>query len=296
MNNYVAPARPYLDVHNHIGRTINRAPTTGQNTAMCLARWSQTNIRAGLAMCTATGSPLYNGAADLRAHNEAIARARRDHPSVFPVCLALAEVRFGERGLEELDRAISELGMNGLVEHPPFNESSLPFIEVAAAHHGLVNLHCHTELMVKIARMFPTATFIVHASTWAADNIAKCDNCVFEVVQYPDGRDSTWNFEQLASKVGSDRIVFGADLPYYDYRLLQQQLERAPVSDDLKDRIAWKNAAALFRRFNPSWRMPDAPPAAPRVYPEEWLWAANPAKPDRLVVDVIRGPASETVL
>lgn len=294
--NYTPPSRPYLDVHNHIGRTINRAPTVGQNTAMSLARFAQTRIHAALAMSTATGSPIVNGAADVRAHNETIARAMRDHPAVFPMGLALAEVRFGEQGLTELDRALSELCLHGFVDHPPFNESSLPFIEVAAARRGLVNLHCHTELMVKIARMFPGATFLVHASTWAADNIAACENCIFEIVQYPDGRDSEWDFEKLASKVGSDRLVFGADLPYFDYRTLQEKIERAPISEELKDRIAWKNAEALFRRFNPQWRMPDHPPAVPRVYDEAWLWAVNPKKTDRLVVDVIRGPASVTVL
>lgn len=293
---YTPPSRPYLDVHNHIGRTINRAPTVGQNTAMALARFSQTRMHAALAMSTATGSPIVNGIADVRAHNETIARARRDHPAIFPLGLALAEVRFGEQGLIELDRALSELGLNGFVDHPPFNESSLPFIEIAAARNGLVNLHCHTELMVKIARMFPTATFLVHASTWAADNIAGCDNCIFEIVQYPDGRDTEWDFEKLAGKVGADRLVFGADLPYFDYRILQEKIERAPISEELKDRIAWKNAEDLFRRFNPQWRMPEKPPVTPRVYDDAWLWAVNPKKTDRLVVDVIRGPASATVL
>ena len=90
---YTPPSRPYLDVHNHIGRTINRAPTVGQNTAMSLARFAQTRIHAALAMSTATGSPIVNGTADIRAHNETIARAMRDHPAVFPMGLALAEVR-----------------------------------------------------------------------------------------------------------------------------------------------------------------------------------------------------------
>lgn len=289
---YTMPPRPYLDVHNHIGRTINRSPTVGQNTPMCLARFSQTGVRAALAMPTATGSPIYHGAADIRAQNETIARALRDHPAVFPLGLALSEVRFGERGLEDLDQALGQLGLHGYVDHPPFNESRLPFIEIAAAHHGLVNLHCHTELMLGIARQFPTATFIVHASDWAADNIASCDNCIFEVVQYPDGRDTEWDFAKLAGKVGAERIVFGADLPYYDYRLLQERIERAPIADALKDRIAWQNAAALFQRFNPAWRMPDQPPVAPRVYDEAWLWAVNPGRTDRLIVDVVRGPAS----
>ena len=191
-------ARPYLDLHNHIGRTINRVPTAGQDIAMCLARFSQTGIRAAVAMPTATGSPIYNGAADIRAQNEAIARALREFPAVFPIGLAVSEGRFGARGLEDLDAALGELGLHGYVDHPPFNESRLPVIEVAAARGGLINLHCHGELMLTIARQFPTATVIVHASDWAADNIAACDNCIFEIVQYTDGPGSDWDFAKLA--------------------------------------------------------------------------------------------------
>lgn len=278
--------RPYLDVHNHIGRTINRAPTVGQSAQMCLARFAQTGVRAAVAMYTATGSPLFRGAVDLRAHNESIARAMRTWPDRFPIGLAIAEVRFGEAGLEELDRAIVELGLHGYVDHPPFNESSLPFIDLVAARGGLINLHCHTELMAKIARMFPTATFIVHASTWASENLARFNNCIFEVVQYPDGRDTVWDLVRLANKVGEDRIVFGADLPYYDYRRLQYFIETAPISNGLKDRIAWVNAEALFRRFNPTWRMPESPPSSHRIDQTDWLWATNPAMPDRLIVDI----------
>ena len=118
----------------------------------------------------------------------------------------------------------------------------------------------------------------------AAEHFAGLDNVWFEVVQYPDERDSRWDFARLAGQVGRERILFGADLPYYDYRLLQRIIEQAPIDDDLKDRIAYRNMQELIRQYNPEWRMPDAPPAAPRVYRPEELWAVDPDKPDRLTV------------
>ena len=59
---------------------------------------------------------------------------------------------------------------------------------------------------------------------------------------------------------GRERIIFGADLPYYDYRLLQQIIEQAPIDDDLKDRIAYRNMLELIRQYNPEWRMPTPHP------------------------------------
>ena len=53
--------RPYIDCHNHIGRTIDRVPPVGQNTAMCLTRFAETHIHAAISMPTAVGSPISRG-------------------------------------------------------------------------------------------------------------------------------------------------------------------------------------------------------------------------------------------
>ena len=58
--------RPYIDCHNHIGRTIDRVPPVGQNTAMCLTRFAQTHIHAAISMSTAVGSPIARGIVDIR--------------------------------------------------------------------------------------------------------------------------------------------------------------------------------------------------------------------------------------
>lgn len=276
--------RPYIDCHNHIGRTIDRVPPVGQNTAMCLTRFAQTHIHAALSMPTAVGSPIARGIVDIRHQNEVIARACSDFPGVFPIGLALIEERFGKLGIEEAEKAMGELGLVGIVGHPPIGEWCIPFVEAVAAREGLVNLHMHNPLMDEIARIFPHCTFISHASTWGAENLAKHDNVFFEVVQYPDGQESEWDFAWFADKVGHERLIFGADLPYYDYRVLQKTIEEAPVDDDLKDCIAYKNIEALIQRFNPEWSMPDAPPKEARIYDPEELWAVNPDNPVRLTV------------
>jgi len=274
--------RPYIDCHNHIGRTLDRVPPVGQNTAMCLARFAETSVYAAISAPTAVGNPIVRGLEDVRHQNAVIARACRSFPERFPIGLAIIEPRFGKLGVEEADAAMADLGLVGIMGHPPIAEWCLPFVEAAAAREGLVNLHMHNPLMGRIARMFPRATFITHASTYAAENFAGMENVWYEVVQYPDGPGTEWDFENLASKVGEDRIIFGADLPYYDYRVLQKTIESADVSDSLKDRITHRNLEALVQRFSPRWRMPEGPVEAPRVYDAPELWAVNPDNPVRL--------------
>ena len=93
--------RPYIDCHNHIGRTINRVPPVGQNTSMCLARFAETNIYSAISMPTAVGSPINRGIDDIWDQNQVISRACQSFPDRFPIGLALIEPRFGKRRREE---------------------------------------------------------------------------------------------------------------------------------------------------------------------------------------------------
>ena len=117
--------RPYICCHNHIGRTINRAPTVGQNAQMCLSRFAETDIYAAISMPTAVGSPITRGIQDIREQNEAIARACKKFPYVFPIGMALIEPRFGELGIDEAEKAMDDLGLVGIAGHPP-NERRNP--------------------------------------------------------------------------------------------------------------------------------------------------------------------------
>ena len=89
------------------------------------------------------------------------------------------------------------------------------------------------------------------------------------------------------TKSGASGLIFGADLPYYDYRFLQRVIEEADCDDDLKDRIAHQNVLALIKQYKPDWTLPTQPPQAPRVYDPDRLWACNPDQTDRLIVDIL---------
>lgn len=151
-----------------------------------------------------------------------------------------------------------------------------PFLEIAAMRKGLCLLHGGGTDTAALARLFPGLTFLVNAGAEGAMELcAPLDNAWFEIVQRPSDPTSMWDFGKLVDQLGSERIVFGSDAPYYDWRILQRALESAAVSETIKDRIAYQNALSLIRAFVPGWSPPTAPPIPPRLDPNGELWTAR---------------------
>lgn len=272
--------RPYIDMHVHIGWTITRDPIVGQSTGRYIARMAASGVVAAVAGPTAVGSPLARGIVDIQAQNEAISRACRQFPDRFPIGLALVELRLGDAGVEEVERALSTGGLRGLMYHPHGGGMPLarlyPYLEVAAMAKGLCLLHGRPGDTAALARRFPEATLVIHAGQEKVVELcAPLDNVWFEVVQRPRGPGSEWDFAKLVDQLGSERIVFGGDTPYYDYRVTQASLEAADVSQDVKDRIAYRNAVALVQKLRPDWALPQEPAVAPQQSPMAELWASR---------------------
>ena len=106
-----APGRPYIDVHAHLGETINRVPPVGQSAEKYLARMAQSGVVAAIP-CPAAGGPQARGVLDTRDEAEAIAGACRRYPRRFPLGLANLEVRHQRAGVDELERGMAESGAN----------------------------------------------------------------------------------------------------------------------------------------------------------------------------------------
>ena len=283
--------RPYFDVHCHIGMTVSRAPTIGQSVGRCLARMASANV-IGAIPCPTGGGPQARGVLDTRAQHETIGNACKLHPERFPIGLGNVEVRHEQAGVDELDRAMREDGLVGFMCHPGLSGHSLggelhAFLEVVAMHDGLCLLHQagSTQNIAAYARRFPSVTFIIgHVSMSKAghlDAIAQCSACEnvwFDVAQKPEGADESWDLVHLVNNLGSDRIMFGSDLPYYDFRLVQAQIESARLDDETKERIAYQNAVRLVQQFREDWLPTLTPIIPPQVYSESEMWDANGAR------------------
>jgi len=275
--------RPYIDVHAHIGDLVSRAPAVRQDAAKFLARMSQSSLVAAI-ISPASGGPQARGTVDTEEQNNVVAELCHR----FPVGLAIVEVRHEQAAADEIGGAIVTLGLSGLMCHPKFSGHELgteiyPALEVVDAHGGMALIHLiddeSGDRVAGYAQRFPQTTFIMaHASMRPAQHNAVIraavgvDNVFLDIAQKPVG-DPSWDLADLVQRVGAERVLFGSDAPYYDYRLLQDQIEEAALSEAVKDRIAWRNTAELVRRVRPGW-MPDMTPVDGNGFGEgEDLWA-----------------------
>ena len=279
--------RLYVDVHCHIGTTITYDPAVGQTTGRCLARMADTSVVAAVVGPTAVGSSQVRGVLDTKDQNGIIVRACRQFPDRFPIGLALIELRHGQVGVDALEETLVEGGLKGIMWHPSgmtFERQLYPFLEVASLGGGLCLLHESAARTAAYAQRFPNLIFIVHAGVGEEFELCKpLDNVWFEIVQRPIGSKSDWDLPQLINELGSERILFGSDLPYYDYRILQAQLESADIDETTRDRIAFHNAVTLIQSVRPDWEPPSEAAAAPQNYSYEELWAPKEAGSERLL-------------
>ncbi|HEX2516246.1 MAG TPA: amidohydrolase family protein [Chloroflexota bacterium] len=297
------PGRPYIDVHAHLGETINRVPPVGQSAEKYLARMAQSGVVAAIP-CPAAGGPQARGVLDTRDEAEAIAGACRRYPRRFPLGLANLEVRHQRAGVDELERGMAESGLLGFMVHPGISGHQLgpvlhEALEVVAARGGLALLHvgggASEAAAGALARRFPGATFIMaHVSTTATghraaiEHLAGLENVWADFAQHPSTADASWDIPHLVRHFGEGRLLFGSDAPYFDYRRLQAQIEGAGLPERLKDAIAHGNATGLIRRFRPRWEPdlgPVGDPQGPLLGPfaEVDLWRTQPGQPARLV-------------
>lgn len=279
---------PYFDVHCHIGMTVSRAPVVGQSVGRCLARMASANV-IGAIPCPTAGGPQARGVLDTRTQNEVIANACKKYPERFPLGLGIVEVRHEQAGVDELDRAMGNDGLVGFVCHPALSGHSLgaelyAFLEVVGMHNGLCLLHQagSTRNISAYAKRFPSVTFIIgHVSMNKAghlDAIEQCrtqENIWYDVAQKPEGADDSWDLVHLVNNLSTDRIMFGSDLPYYDFRLVEAQIETAQIDDATKEKIAYKNAIRLVKQYRADWTPTLTPIIPPQNYSEIEIWEAN---------------------
>jgi predicted TIM-barrel fold metal-dependent hydrolase len=289
---------PYIDVHAHVGTTVNRTPPVGQSFEKYLARMARTNVVAAIPS-TAGGGPRERGILDVHDQNDATAAGCRRYPERFPIGLALVEAGFGPAAADEIERAMGQPELVGLMCHPGMSGHGLdavlhPALEVVDARSGLALIHvgggsARPSLAAEYARRFRRTTFIMaHVSMneaqhrEAIDVFAGLENVWCDFAQHPDTAGTSWDIADLARGLSAGRLVFGSDTPYYDYRLLLEQIEAARIDAPRKDRIAWANAADLIRRFRPDWTPPRTPPATPEDFAGVDVFAQQPGKPGRL--------------
>src|SRR5204863_4376983 len=113
--------------------------------------------------------------------NDATAAGCRRSPERFRIGLALVEAGFGPAAADEIERAMAQAGLAGLMCHPGMSGHALdavlhPALEVVDAREGLALLHvggrgAEPSAAADLARRFRRTTFIMaHVSMNEAEH------------------------------------------------------------------------------------------------------------------------------
>jgi uncharacterized protein len=260
--------RAVIDVHAHVGHTL--ATNIGQTYADYLRTMDALNIQQAI-ISPAAGGRQAEGIQDTMRENDTIAAAMQGHPNRFPVGLAGLEPRHQEKAVAELDRAVSQLGLHGMVFHAVFSGFFVgtgnvldPIFDLANDFGALCLMHSTPDAMASpeaigaLAARYRRVTIIMGHPLFTPNQRAgaiaavKAQDNLYLDLSYQD--DPT-NAEVTVHALGAERVLFGSDAPYYDPAATIRSIEEARISDEAKERVLYGNGADLIERFRGGLRI-----------------------------------------
>jgi len=211
----------------------------------------------------------------LRSNNErqaGIARASGDRLIGFADCAIDGKYGYPHRGVEELRRAIGELGLAGLKIHASNLKTSaddprlLPWIDAAAGLNVPVIFHSNPsgydpdfhgsapsriykavygrDVTYVIAHMGGVSFFELLAGGGYVD----LSGALLTVSRFFDPPASA----RLLRSIGIDRLLFATDYPAYPYEAYYEILDVLDLADDEIERIAYGNAERMLSGLPPA--------------------------------------------
>jgi predicted TIM-barrel fold metal-dependent hydrolase len=250
-----------IDVHAHIGKTV--ANNIGQTVDELLERMDAAGVSQAL-LSRAAGDLQAEGFRDTQRMNDQIAEAVRVHPDRFPAGLGVIEVRHEQLAVDETVRVMDELGMLGLAVHPQMEGYSLdiplwidPIFEALNDRKALCLMHSSPDAgsgesakdVRKITSTFTDVTYFIGHGFITEAQKAECISIVRDLphvymdVAYQSDPRLT---EELVAAIGSERVVFGSDVPFYELGQVLDSVTRANISDDDKANILHRNVQKVL--------------------------------------------------
>ncbi len=199
---------------------------------------------------------------DFRAGNDVALKAATDHPGRFIGAICI-NPNYPEAILSEIDRFTGVDAMRAVKLHPALHnypadgERYRMVYEAAGKRHLPVASHtwagdkrCSPKMYAAIAKEYPETTFIlVHSGgepgpiIEAIDAAKQAENIYLET----SGSLTFRTVERLVTAVGSKRLLFGSDMPFIDPAPQVGKVIYAPISEDDKLDILYRNARRVFR-------------------------------------------------
>jgi predicted TIM-barrel fold metal-dependent hydrolase len=246
---------PVIDMHGHYG------PISGLYLPAPYAEGMLESMdRCGVACLVMSG---HAALVDPERGNREIAQVVRDHPGRFYGYRAI-NPNYAEQTARETARFDEEPGFVGFKLHPDWHsypltgDAYLPTLEYAARRRLLVLTHtwgdseyCCPKLVAEVAAKFPGATFLMgHAGYGDWDGALAVarehSNCYLELTAaYRIGG----IIGRMVAEVGSDRVVFGTDLPWFDPHWGIGAVCFSRIGEEDRHNILHRNAERLLAPF-----------------------------------------------
>lgn len=255
-----------IDVHHHVGSLEMDFDRTVEEVAARHVEMMDVN---GIDQCVLLAPGTYqnpNGLADTEAVNDDIHAITETAPDRFFAALGTVEPSYGREGLVEIDRMLSDLGLDGVMWHSrwqkAFTNADIMFdlVERVAEHDGVVLLHAIADSKInspwrvfEVIEAFPDVEFIVVDGLSGPDQSAEMrhraqdvDNAVFDTglcySLLPQA-------ELFVEEVGAEHLVLGTDF-YTDRRHLEamevETLRRANLTEGDRRKIFHENLERVF--------------------------------------------------
>lgn len=177
---------------------------------------------------------------------------------------AFGTIHAGMESIEEEAARLMSMGLHGIKLHPDFqlfnvdDERMFPVYEMMEGkiplmiHSGDYRYsYSHPERLRKVMKTFPRLVCIAaHFGGWSmpdegVKNLAGMENCYVDISSSFD-RISIEKGEELVSCFGEDRVLFASDFPLGSPAIEKENLMKMRLSDDTKEKIAYRNAERLL--------------------------------------------------
>ncbi len=192
--------------------------------------------------------------------NNFAAEMQKAHPEF----LSFGTIHAATENIEEETERLIGMGLHGIKLHPDFqlfdidDKRMFPAYEMIEGkiplmvHSGDYRYsYSHPQRLRRVMDAFPKLTCIAaHFGGWSMPDegvkyLADKENCYVDISSSFD-RISVEKGTELVSLFGEDRVLFASDFPLGSPTIEKENLMRMNLSDDVKEKIAYKNAERLL--------------------------------------------------
>lgn len=253
---------PIIDEHNHLGRWSAFYVPGGGTIDQMVRRMDQVGISKICVTAHASIGP------DYVYGNNLVMDALQRHPDRV-VGYVTVNPNYPEDMQHELDRCFAVPGFRAIKFHPECHNQPVDCKGYESAFEEAEKRACPILIHVwgdeavhavdGLAPRFPHAVFIMahmggtdgHSMEKAVDVINRHTNVYGDVAL---SRPTDGNIEWLVKEIGSRRLLFGTDMPFYDPSHVIARVALSEISEEEKRDVFYRNAARIMKLDDPEYK------------------------------------------